>query len=219
MAITYIPYDGLIIKKKEAISLGLKWYFTGKPCKHGHFSERNTASSLCKQCGRESCQKFRQDNAQYNKDRLAKWYEKNADHARACSRNHYHANRERNRERRAFRNLSPERAAELKAISKAWRKKNPRQKAAQESGRRARKRGVGGRYTAKDIQTLCVLQKWKCANCSASIKQAYHVNHIIPLILKGPNDRKNLQILCPSCNSKKSGKHPIDFARENGRLL
>jgi hypothetical protein len=29
-----------IISKKEAKDLGLNRYFTGKPCKHGHLSER-----------------------------------------------------------------------------------------------------------------------------------------------------------------------------------
>jgi hypothetical protein len=29
-----------IISRKEALSLGLKRYFTGKPCRHGHVSER-----------------------------------------------------------------------------------------------------------------------------------------------------------------------------------
>jgi len=39
-----------IISKKEAKALGLKKYFTGEPCKHGHICERYTSSMLCIEC-------------------------------------------------------------------------------------------------------------------------------------------------------------------------
>ena len=41
MAKPYIPYDGPIVTRSEAINLGLTRYFTGKLCKKGHLSERN----------------------------------------------------------------------------------------------------------------------------------------------------------------------------------
>ena len=39
-----------VILRKEAIELGLKHYFTGKPCKYGHVSERSTKSGKCVGC-------------------------------------------------------------------------------------------------------------------------------------------------------------------------
>lgn len=39
-----------IITRKEAIELGLKKYYTGKMCKHGHLSERNTKTRKCYEC-------------------------------------------------------------------------------------------------------------------------------------------------------------------------
>lgn len=39
-----------IISRKEAIEKGLKRYFTGKPCIHGHIDQRFTASSACLTC-------------------------------------------------------------------------------------------------------------------------------------------------------------------------
>ena len=39
-----------IISRKEAKSLGLKYYFTGKLCKHGHINERMTSSGVCTDC-------------------------------------------------------------------------------------------------------------------------------------------------------------------------
>lgn len=34
----------------EALRLGLTYYFTGKPCKHGHICERFASSRACRQC-------------------------------------------------------------------------------------------------------------------------------------------------------------------------
>jgi len=39
-----------IISRKEAIEIGKSKYFTGKPCKHGHLSERYTLHKTCIMC-------------------------------------------------------------------------------------------------------------------------------------------------------------------------
>jgi hypothetical protein len=41
-----------IITRKEAKEQGLKQYFTGEPCKHGHIDTRQTVNSLCSECAR-----------------------------------------------------------------------------------------------------------------------------------------------------------------------
>lgn len=38
------------ITRNDAAKLGLKRYFTGMPCKHGHDSERYTTTSGCVEC-------------------------------------------------------------------------------------------------------------------------------------------------------------------------
>jgi hypothetical protein len=72
----------LLITKKEAITSGLKKYYTGKPCKRGHISERHTSNSMCCQCKKETynaspklkaemaayCKKWRLENADYHKN-------------------------------------------------------------------------------------------------------------------------------------------------------
>ncbi len=41
---------GPVITRKEARTKGLKRYFTGVPCKHGHISERFVVNCLCYTC-------------------------------------------------------------------------------------------------------------------------------------------------------------------------
>ncbi len=39
-----------VISRVEAIAAGLKRYYTGEPCKHGHVAERYTTTSGCLEC-------------------------------------------------------------------------------------------------------------------------------------------------------------------------
>jgi len=50
-----MPSNGLpeIILRKEAKARGLKRYFTGRPCKRKHISERNTSNLTCLACMRD----------------------------------------------------------------------------------------------------------------------------------------------------------------------
>ena len=40
------------VSRETAVQLGLKRYFTGVPCIHGHISERYVASNECVECNR-----------------------------------------------------------------------------------------------------------------------------------------------------------------------
>ena len=46
-----------------------------------------------------------------------------------------------------------------------------------------------------------------------------HIDHVQPLSKGGFHEDSNLQVLCRSCNVRKSNKDPIEFARQHGRLL
>jgi len=63
------------------------------------------------------------------------------------------------------------------------------------------------------------MQRWKCAVCAVGIKDNYHLDHITPLARGGKHEPRNLQLLCPTCNVRKSAKDPIAYMRELGRLL
>ncbi len=100
-----------------------------------------------------------------------------------------------------------------------WRKNNPEKQRANSHRRRSRKTNAKGSHTGDDIIWLLRKQKYKCIYCHKSLRKEYHVDHIIPLVKNGSDDKDNLQILCPSCNCKKGSKDPIKFAQENGLLL
>jgi 5-methylcytosine-specific restriction endonuclease McrA len=47
---SYIPQDGVVVTRIDARASGLKRYFSGEPCTHGHISERQVSSNVCLQC-------------------------------------------------------------------------------------------------------------------------------------------------------------------------
>lgn len=51
-----------MIARKEAKSLGLKRYNTGKPCKHGHLCDRYVACCVCVLCADINAEKWRKIN-------------------------------------------------------------------------------------------------------------------------------------------------------------
>lgn len=202
-----------IITRKEALALGLKRYFTGKPCPKGHVCERFVSGWTCVDCtldyskewqnknpekAAKASQRYRDKNKEKVNHAYKKWYKRNK---------HWH---------KSWRLENKEKV--LKASS-FYRKRNPEKVNANNAKRRALKSECSGSHTAKDIANILKAQKNKCANCLNRIKSGYHVDHVMPLALGGSNGPENLQCLCPTCNLKKHAKHPIDWARENGRLI
>jgi len=116
-------------------------------------------------------------------------------------------------------------AKKANARVKDWRDRN-REKLAEQRRRSNRKwnpirRSVTATRCISEefIQSLLLRQKAKCAVCAGNISSAFHVDHIVPLVLGGPHSEENLQLLCKRCNLSKGGKHPVDFMRSRGFLL
>src|SRR6516164_6841786 len=58
-----------IIGRDEARALGLKRFFTGKPCKHGHVAERGVSNPGCMECSRGRRREGRAANLEKAKER------------------------------------------------------------------------------------------------------------------------------------------------------
>lgn len=83
--------------------------------------------------------------------------------------------------------------------------------------RRARFRNADGYFSKSDIDMMLLSQDGICVYCPADFDvTGYHIDHIIPLIKSGSNWPDNLQLLCPTCNLKKSGKSPEQYEKEIG---
>lgn len=85
-----------------------------------------------------------------------------------------------------------------------WRKNNRAKYLLQKYLRR----NAEGSFTQTDIDNLLRTQEHKCNGCnkvfSGTLK--YEVDHIIPISKGGSNWPANLQLLCRSCNARKSDK-------------
>ena len=78
--------------RSEAKTSGLRKYYTGLPCKRGHFAERNTSDGTCVKCRTEINKAFDSRNQDRHKGkpesviRARKWRSKNPEAARASAR-------------------------------------------------------------------------------------------------------------------------------------
>lgn len=197
-----------IISRKEAKSLGLKRYYTGKPCSKGHSVERRTANGVCLAC----------ENTEEAKET-----------ARICSRRHYVKNRDKillqhevwRRKNKDYRkNHYEENRKKYCEMSSRRRIENISEYRARDRNRRSRKASAEGKHSKSDIDFLLKMQKGSCANCKCRFPDLhFHVYHINPLSRGGRNDLGNIQLLCPGCNLRKHAKDPVAWARENGRLI
>ncbi|HXI43857.1 MAG TPA: HNH endonuclease [Bryobacteraceae bacterium] len=236
-----------IISRAQAKALGLKRYFTGVVCIAGHFSERDVSSHSCISCRKISQRKRWREDTQF-RAKKERWRLANLVKVRDTGRRSQERNREKVRERsNKWKENNRDRSKEITREWKAanpdagleWHRKNrdksrsaanryyqKNKPAAIEratlSGRkrRAQKKGSGGTHTAADLAAILKRQNYKCAECGADLRKVgRHLDHIVPLALGGSNDKGNLQYLCPPHNLSKGAKHPLVYAREQGRLL
>lgn len=198
-----------------------------------HIRRRDGLQTHCKECQKAVDSAWRSANRDRKKATDLAWRAANLEKARAKTSKWVAANPEKKRAtniawaianpdkvsaaRAAWRAENPEKCKEL---AHKWRAANPDAGRINSHNRRARKRANGGRLSHDIAEHLFKLQRGKCAcGCKQSLGDDYHLDHIMPLALGGPNADDNIQLLRSTCNQKKSTKHPVDFMQSKGYLL
>ncbi len=224
--------DRQVMTRAEAKALDLKHYFTGVPCKQGHVAERYVAAGCgCCECKRQ----YSENNRERERERARLWREKDTERAREANREgvrRYNKTEKARAKQRRFAKKHPEKAREnmrqwrqnnpekARAGDFRWKKNNPDKLRAIKHRARAKRLGANGTHTSTDVADIRKLQRNRCARCRESLKgKKAHIDHIIALARGGSNDRKNIQILCASCNISKNARDPLDDMRRLGRLL
>lgn len=72
--------DKTVITKDAAKEQGLTRYYTGKPCRNGHYSERYTNGGGCCACLKDSRDKYHIRNREAVIERKKKWRKDNHEH-------------------------------------------------------------------------------------------------------------------------------------------
>lgn len=150
---------------------------------------------------KKSAAKWQKENREKRRAYVSAWRQRNLEHHNRTSHEYYMARKDEICQRHA-----------------EWRANNKEAMAAYTRNYKARKLGATGTHSKADVLALFEVQRGKCAACSCKLKR-YDVDHIEPLSKGGANDRKNLQLLCPTCNRRKAARHPVDFMRLMGKLL
>lgn len=207
-----------VISRAEARAAGLKRYYTGKPCPHGHRAERWVVIGRCVVCADISKKAWIASNPERAKACKAAHYQANATEYKARAKKYAEDHPDKAKTYRASR--KPQDPQRRRALEAARRKADPERFRSRVRNHRALRKAAQGTHSKNDVLSIMSNQKSKCAFCRVSLKRRrWEVDHIIPIAQGGSNGRRNLQILCLHCNRSKSARHPIDFAQANGRLL
>lgn len=114
-----------------------------------------------------------------------------------------------------YQKAHPQRVKDCKARQ---RRAHPEKHAAEQSRRRARKRGNGVGdpvLIAAFYKRVVTVRTIRCYWCRRSVpKGQREIDHIVPLAKGGPHTEWNLCCACQSCNARKSAKDPFVFSSQ-----
>jgi hypothetical protein len=183
--------------RKEAQELGVKYYFTGEPCKHGHIAPRKTKGS-CVECLKVEWQEAAEKRVDYFRE-----YNKRED-VRDRKNDWYLANKEQVIAAAATR--SPE---VLRQYRNAWKENNKTQVRADTKARRRKHRLATPKWLSRK-QKSEIRQIYQIAiTMSKTTGEQYVVDHIVPLrseLVCGLHVPWNLRVIPQQENLLKSNK-------------
>lgn len=132
------------ISYQDALAKGLSIYFTGKPCKYGHVSDRYVKGCRCAECARAESrsrikewtaknperyaayqEKYRAENSEKIKAQQKAWREANADELKRLRVEKTKRDPDHHKRAHKRRYENPEHRAKARAAAKQWRKDNP----------------------------------------------------------------------------------------------
>lgn len=177
-----------VISRKDALALGLKFYFTGKPCKREHVAQRYANNGVCEVCAQEYRDSNRESSAIYFKDRYLRTKEI---HNKRSLQNYY-SNREKRLEQMKLYGLANR--AKLSEYSSFYRAK--------------RTKSTPVWQTHEDRRNIRAVYKM-AKRLSKCLGVEHHVDHIVPLkgeSVCGLHVPWNLQAIPAKLNLSKSNK-------------
>ena len=222
-----------VISRADAKAAGLKRYFTGAPCKHGHVVERLVGNCSCVECENARNAAWRRRNPELKAEMSRGWYERNKERKRQTNSAWYELNKdiklqtwrvwyERNMDRqmqklRAWRELNKER---IKQTNREWKLNNSdRVRLNDKNNRHKRRSQQRAGMSSAELSAWIERQPKACHWCGKKCAKKFHIDHYVPLSKGGAHAAENLVISCPSCNGRKHAKDPYEFANQVGRLF
>jgi hypothetical protein len=190
-----------IIKRKEALVLGLKRYYTGKPCKHGHIVERYIDGG-CVECKKVNSEKWANNNSDKRKEINNKYNKNNRDKRRTSYLNWVMNNPEKAKTNSI--NYRKRNRHKLSARTKAWAMNNPDKYKLLKIAYQNRRYQATPLWYETDLVKHLYLKRDQLSKLWGI---TLHVDHIIPLQGKnvcGLHCWNNLQLLEASLNQSKS---------------
>lgn len=184
--------------RAESIRLGSTHYFTGRPCKHGHFSRRLSPSGDCLECKKLQLRAYRRADPALAYATTKRYRERNPEAVRAARRKHYES---RSSHYKAQAKARAEQMREiLAAYAAKWRQDNPGRVTAYANERRCAKIRRTPSWTELDdirrFYELCPV--------------GHHVDHVLPLrgkYVSGLHVLQNLQYLPADVNRNKGNRY------------
>lgn len=198
-----------IITRKEAMEQGLARYFTGKPCKKGHISERFASNSTCITCCQEQSAATKRANRPIYTEYDQTWRTVNWEQHEENYKRYYEENKSEHREYMIeYKEQNTERVQEQNRRNKREHYKYNSNAYIQRAARRQRE--LENQYkslTNEERQAIdqIYLECKKMNTDSGFIK--YHVDHIKPLAKGGKHHPDNLRIITAHENRSKGAKY------------
>lgn len=142
--------------------------------------------AYCRKCSLEKSEEWARSNPESKKQHRRVSYARNIDSLRAKARNR-----------------TPEQRAQINQRALIYRGKSLAKRLLLNRLRRHRLRAAGEIPDRYEIGRMLCSQDARCTYCMRLLMQ-YHIDHKTPVSRGGTNDAANLQLLCPTCNLKKS---------------